>query len=79
MTCGLASTRIHGRLACDVQVGDLEASYKMEPSSTGVSVTNVQHRVGWAAEVSKYRDWSLGLSQRLLLRNCEGAHWQVMT
>lgn len=30
------------------------------------------------AEASRYRDRSLGRSQRLLPRNCEGAHWQLV-
>lgn len=55
-------------------MGDLEASYKMEPSGVGESVTRRAMQGGVGAEVSKYRDWSLGRSQRLLLKNCEGAH-----
>lgn len=39
MTRCLALPRVHGRLACGFEVGDLEVSYKMEPSSAGVSVT----------------------------------------
>jgi hypothetical protein len=57
VTCGLAPTRIHDRLACDIQVRDLEASYRMEPSGAGAGagagVTSVQCRVGWAAEISE--------------------------
>lgn len=48
MTRRLTLTRVHGRLACEFQVRDLEVSYKMEPWSAGVGGTRraVQGGVG---------------------------------